>query len=337
MPANFRDLLKSRRPLLGTLLTLPSPELAEILAAAGFDWLFIDLEHTVLGIREAQAILQAVGDRIPCLLRLPLNDEIWIKKALDTGPAGIIVPLVNSAEDARRAVQWSKYPPQGRRSIGLGRAAGYGANLQPYLDSANQETALVIQAEHIAAVDAIEEILAVDGLDAVFAGPYDLSASLGRTGQVSDPAVQSAVARIRSACQAREMPLGIFSATLEGAHRYRQEGYTLIAASTDALMLSQSARQMMAGWDDLSRYTINPPLPPKDSLMTDLDLYIDAHASDYIELLRDLCRQPSIAAQNTGMAETAEKVLHLLQQTGADAQTPAHARLPHRLWPAGRR
>jgi 2-keto-3-deoxy-L-rhamnonate aldolase RhmA len=110
-----RPCLRSRigqpAPLLGTLLTLPSSEVAEILSAIGFDWLFVDLEHSALDTRAAQTLLQAIGQRCDCLLRLPLNDEIWIKKALDTGAAGIIVPQVNSAEEARRAVRFSKYPP----------------------------------------------------------------------------------------------------------------------------------------------------------------------------------------------------------------------------------
>jgi len=123
----FRTRLKRGDLLAGTLVSLPSPEIAEILAEAGFDWLFVDLEHSTLDVRSAQTVLQAVGGRVDCLLRVPLNDEIWIKKALDTGAAGIIVPQVNSADDARRAVRYSKYPPQGARSAGMARAHGYGA------------------------------------------------------------------------------------------------------------------------------------------------------------------------------------------------------------------
>ena len=115
---------------MGTLITLSSLETAEIMAKAGFDWLFVDMEHSTLGPPQVQAILQCVGERADCILRVPLNDEIWIKKALDTGAAGILVPQVNTSEEARRAVRYSKYPLQGSRSVGMGRAHGYGAKSQ---------------------------------------------------------------------------------------------------------------------------------------------------------------------------------------------------------------
>ena len=116
MKENFRTRLKQKELLLGTLLTLPSPELAEVLSLTGLDWLFVDLEHSALEISTAQAVLQAVAGRLDCLIRVPSNDEVWIKKALDTGATGVIVPQVNSAAEARQAVRWSRYPPQGARS-----------------------------------------------------------------------------------------------------------------------------------------------------------------------------------------------------------------------------
>jgi 2-dehydro-3-deoxyglucarate aldolase/4-hydroxy-2-oxoheptanedioate aldolase len=232
--------------LAGTLVSLPSPEIAEILAEAGFDWLFVDLEHSTLDVRSAQTVLQAVGGRVDCLLRVPLNDEIWIKKALDTGAAGIIVPQVNSADDARRAVRYSKYPPQGARSAGMARAHGYGARSQDYFRRANAEIALIVQAEHAQAVRNIEEIVNVEGVDAVFVGPYDLSASLGKMGQVEDPEVQAAIERVRRICRERGMPMGIFAASGDRALAYVREGYRLIAAGGDALLLSQAARQLSA-------------------------------------------------------------------------------------------
>lgn len=243
MRETFRSRLKKGELLAGTLITLPSLEIAEILAEAGFDWLFVDLEHSAMGAREAVGILQAVGDRLDCILRVPLNDEIWIKKALDTGAAGVMVPQVNTAEDARRAVRYSKYPPQGRRSAGMSRAHGYGSRLQSYLDRANTDTAVIIQAEHIEAVENIESILMVDGIDAVLVGPYDLSASMGRIGQVDSPEVQAAIGRVRQACNHCGMPLGVFTAGAQRAKTYIQEGFRLIAASADTLMLGQAARE----------------------------------------------------------------------------------------------
>ena len=242
----FRTRLLRGDLLAGTLVTLPSTEIVEILAEAGFDWLFVDLEHSTLDVRAAQSILQAVGGRVDCLLRVPLNDEIWIKKALDTGASGIIVPQVNSAADAHRAVRYSKYPPQGGRSAGMARAHGYGARAQEYFERANADIALIVQAEHVEAVRNIEAILDVEGVDAVFIGPYDLAASLGKMGQVEDPDVQAAIERVRRACRERGKPLGIFAASGERAQAYVTEGYRLVAAGGDALLLAQSARRLAA-------------------------------------------------------------------------------------------
>jgi 2-keto-3-deoxy-L-rhamnonate aldolase RhmA len=245
MKESLRSRLKKGELLVGTLITLPSPEIGEILAAAGFDWLFVDMEHSTIGAGEAQAILQAVAGRVDCILRVPLNDEIWIKKALDTGAAGVMVPQVNSAENARRAVRFSKYPPQGSRSVGFARAHGYGPGAQEYLERANTDTALVVQIEHIEAVRNLEAILSVEGIDAVLVGPYDLSASMGRMGQVESPEVQAVVEQVKQACLAHGMPLGIFAATAERASDYARQGYRLIAASSDALMLASSAREIV--------------------------------------------------------------------------------------------
>jgi 2-dehydro-3-deoxyglucarate aldolase len=243
MKESFRSRLKKGDLLVGTLVTLASMETAEIMAEAGFDWLFIDMEHSMLGIPQAQAILQCVGERVDCILRVPLNDEIWIKKALDTGAAGIIVPQVNSIEDARRAVRYSKYPLQGRRSVGMARAQSYSTISQEFLESANANTAVIIQAEHIEAVMNIEAIITVEGIDAVLIGPYDLSASMGLVGQVDSTEVQSAIETVRQTCQKHGIPPGIFSTKVERAKTYMNQGYQLIACSGDTLMLAQGAAE----------------------------------------------------------------------------------------------
>jgi 2-dehydro-3-deoxyglucarate aldolase len=123
MEKSFRSRLCKGDFLPGTLLCLSSPEIAEILVEAGFKWLFIDLEHAPTGIMDARTILMAVERRVDCVVRVPLNDEIWIKKVLDIGATSLMIPQVNTAEDARRAVRLSKYPPQGTRSVGMARAS----------------------------------------------------------------------------------------------------------------------------------------------------------------------------------------------------------------------
>ncbi len=245
MPNTFRNRLARGDLLIGTVVTLASPEVTEILAGAGFDWLFIDLEHSPMDARDAQALLQSTGGQVDCILRVALNEAVWIKKALDTGCAGVMAPQVNSADDARRAVQFSKYPPLGCRSAGLARAHGYGARLQETLDSANQETAVIVQVEHSEAVRNIDAILCVEGIDAVLVGPYDLSASMGLIGQVEHPQVQAAIAQVRQACQRHAVPAGIFTGSAGRAKGYIQEGFRLIAVGVDTLLLGQAARDLV--------------------------------------------------------------------------------------------
>src|SRR5512147_638755 len=163
----FRARLLQGDLLIGTMITLTSPEVAEIMAEVGFDWLFLDAEHSVFEARELQAALQAAGAATPCVVRLPVAAEVPIKKALDIGAAGIIAPQVNSAAQAEQVVGWAKYAPLGTRGVGIGRAHGYGMTFQPYVQNANDAVAVIVQAEHIDAVHNIEAIAQVEGVDAV--------------------------------------------------------------------------------------------------------------------------------------------------------------------------
>ncbi|MCK7527545.1 MAG: aldolase/citrate lyase family protein [Ignavibacteriales bacterium] len=149
MSADFRRRLLGGDRLIGTLLSLPSPELAEIAADAGFDWLFLDMEHGALEAGDVLRMVQAVREPCACLVRIPENREMWVKKALDTGAAGLIVPHINSADEAARTVHWAKYPPEGGRSVGFSRANRYGARFQENVETANAETVVVAQVEHI--------------------------------------------------------------------------------------------------------------------------------------------------------------------------------------------
>ena len=245
MNPSFRQRLKDRTALLGTIVSLASPEVAEVLSDAGFDWLFVDAEHSPLEALTIQRILQGAG-ATPCLVRLARADEVSIKKALDVGAAGVIAPMVNSAEQAAQVVRWARYAPLGTRGVGVGRAHGYGFKFQEYVSSANDETVVVVQAEHIDAVNNMEAIVRVPGVDAVLVGPYDLSASLGRLGEVTHHEVVSAIEHVTQVCQAAQMPLGIFGMSVEAVMPYIERGYTLLAVSIDTVLLGNAARQMLA-------------------------------------------------------------------------------------------
>jgi 2-keto-3-deoxy-L-rhamnonate aldolase RhmA len=242
-PSFKRNLLHGNL-LIGTIVTLPSPEITEIYCQAGFNWLFIDLEHSTLSIKDTQAILQTAGEKADCIIRVPSIDEAWIKRVLDIGPAGIIIPQVKSVEEAKLAIQLCKYPPEGLRSVGLARAHGYGEKFQTYVASANNEIAIILQIEHIDAVDNIEEIIKVPGIDALFIGPYDLSASMGKTGQVTDPDIQNAIARVKKVAEEAKMPLGIFGANADAVKSYIRDGYNLITVGIDTMLIAKTAKDI---------------------------------------------------------------------------------------------
>jgi 2-keto-3-deoxy-L-rhamnonate aldolase RhmA len=244
MAPSFRESLKNHETLIGTIITLAAPEVAEVLSAAGLDWLFIDAEHGPLDALTIQRILQGAAST-PCLIRLRRSDEVSIKQALDVGAAGIIAPLVNSAEQAAQVVRWAKYSPLGTRGVGVSRAHGYGFKFQEYVSSANEETVVVVQAEHIDAVNNMEAIAQVRGVDAVLVGPYDLSASLGRPGEVTHPDVVSAINQVTQLCRAAHMPLGIFGMSVKAVQPYLERGYTLITVGIDTVLLGHAARQML--------------------------------------------------------------------------------------------
>ena len=240
----FIEQLRAGHLLNGTMLTLPCPEVAEMVSRCGFDWLFLDGEHSPLSILDWQRMIQATGGRCANILRIPENSEAAIKKALDIGADGIIAPKVNSAEAARQIVSWCKYPPAGERGVGLGRAQGYGMDFADYVATANDDLAVIVQAEHIEAINNIEEIAAVEGLDAIFIGPYDLSTSMNRTGEVNHDDVVAAIDRVTSACQANKLGLGYFGVNVDSVLPYIDKGYRLICTGVDAGFITAAASEV---------------------------------------------------------------------------------------------
>ena len=245
MNTNFRKGLKNGNLLIGTLITMPVPEVAEIMIEVGFDWLFVDTEHASFNAKDALKILQTAGNRCPCAVRIPANNEVWIKKALDIGADGIIAPQVNSADEAEKIVRLCKYPPRGVRSVGIGRAHKYGLGFKEYVEKANDDVAVILQAENTNALKNISEIVRVPGIDAVFIGPYDLSASMGKMGNLTHPDVRNAIATIAEYCRNAGRCVGIFVDTAENAAAFLRQGFTLIAISTDGLYMALGAKKTL--------------------------------------------------------------------------------------------
>jgi 2-dehydro-3-deoxyglucarate aldolase len=235
----------------GTWMMIGHPVVAEILAQSGFDWIVVDMEHGVVDWPRALGLVQAIeGQGCMPICRLPVNAPEHFKWALDTGAGGVMVPLIRSAEDAERAVTYAKYPPEGTRGIGVCRAHRYGAAFQSYVDSANEETLVVLQIEHIDAVNDIEGICAVPGVDAVFIGPYDLSGSMGLMGQIHHPKVEAAVDRVFQAATKAGVAPGLLiaePASGEVAQRIA-DGFQFIAVGLDTLMLVRAADVLVDQW-----------------------------------------------------------------------------------------
>lgn len=242
---NFRLRLRGGDCLIGTLSALPCAQVIELLADVGFDWLFLDAEHGAYGPESIIALLQAAGT-CPCLVRIPGIQEDWIKKVLDAGASGLIVPQIKSVQDAKRVVELSKYPPVGKRGVGLGRAHHYGRRFSEYLASANESTTLVLQAETQQAIDHIDAIAAIPEVDAVLIGPYDLSASLGYIGQIDHPIVVDAIETVRTACMKHHTRLGIFGVSADHVRGYMQNRFTLITVGVDSIFLNTGATETLA-------------------------------------------------------------------------------------------
>jgi 2-keto-3-deoxy-L-rhamnonate aldolase RhmA len=245
----IKDRLRGGGVSVGSWASIGHPSTAEILALAGYDWVVVDTEHTAIDNSEALRMITAIerGGAIP-LVRLAWNDPIQSKVVLDSGAAGVIVPMVNTKSDAELAVRGAKYPPLGIRGAGLARAHDYGPGFAEYVKHANAATLLIVQIESIDGVANIESILDVPGLDGTFIGPYDLSMSMGLAGQLDHPDVVAAQKRVVAATRARGLAAGIHLVHPDRAAldlpACIDAGYQFIALSSDLLFLGDSAREL---------------------------------------------------------------------------------------------
>ena len=241
--SSFRSRLRAGDPLVGSIVTLPLASVAEIVADAGFDWLWVDMEHGPLDLLTVEAILRAKG-RAAAVVRAPANDPVWIKRILDTGCDGVLLPHVSTAAEARAAVEAAFYPPRGKRSFGVSRAHGYGPRMHEYLESSREEISVLVQIESAVAVRNIDAILGTEGIDAAVIGPFDLSGSLGHLGDITHPEVAGAIDAVLAAGQRRAVPVGIFCGSPELARTYLARGFSPIAVGVDSMLLAAAAREL---------------------------------------------------------------------------------------------
>lgn len=252
MRKNFvKERLKEGKPSIGTWITMGHPEIAEILGNFGFDWFVIDMEHSPNSFETAQLLMQAMATSptLP-LIRVPWNDMVMIKRALDIGAYGVVVPWVNTREEAVEAVKACRYPQKGGlRGTGPRRALNYGFDMG-YLDVVDDELLIAVQVETEAAVNNLEDILSVDGVDVAFIGPWDLSMSLGVFRQFDHPKFKWALETVVDKAGKAGVASGIFS-SIEKMNDYIEMGFLFNSLASDVRFLFNGcldALKKVIGW-----------------------------------------------------------------------------------------
>lgn len=244
--------LAAGEPSVGTWLALPSPEAAEYVAGLGFDWLVVDTEHNPIDIRTLSLMFGAIAPTgVAPMVRIPWNTPENFKRVLDAGAWGIVVPMVNSREEAERAVEATRFPPQGVRSVGGSLSAmRFGTAAADYYRHANDEVLLVLQIEHIKGVEHCDEILSVPGVDACFIGPNDMAASmgigLGVPLESDHPRLVEAITHVRETAKRLGVAPGIHCSDAKGVNQRIAEGFQFLAMASEVRYLLASLRDALA-------------------------------------------------------------------------------------------
>ena len=245
--------LRRGEPSLGAWLSLPSPQQARLLARLGFDWLVVDAEHSAYNptlMADMVASIADAGTACAPLVRVPYNSVEWFKWALDAGAWGVVVPMVNTVEEARQAVSWTKYPPIGTRSIGgvFGPLAFGASDWPSYSRIANDEIMVVLQIESVESIKNLDAILSIAGVDVAFVGPNDLHASLGLppSSEGAEPEFTEALEQIKAGTQQYNIALGIFCSDGKAAAKRVQEGFSMVSVTTDISSMITGATQNLA-------------------------------------------------------------------------------------------
>ncbi len=248
LPVNqFKRAIMSGRTPVGTWLSSGSPATAEALGCAGFDFLVVDTEHTPIDVPQMIEILRTIaGTPAQPIVRPPWNDMVMVKRALDAGAQTLLLPFVQNADEARRAVAFTRYPPEGVRGVaGTHRGSRYGT-VPNYIKSAGSELCVIVQIETQAALANLEAIAAVPGIDSIFVGPNDLAASMGHPGNIGQEAVQANLALAAKECRRLGKPCGIVGGTPESVATFLDYGYSWVAIASDMAMMVGRAQELLA-------------------------------------------------------------------------------------------
>lgn len=245
---SLKNKLKNNQLTLGSWITIGHPSIVDIMSSAGFEWLVIDIEHTSIDLTTVHNLIATIqANNMKALVRVSKNEEVIIKRILDMGADGIVVPMVKSKEDALEAIDYAKYPPEGKRGVGLFRAQKYGLGFNEYKKWVNEELVIIAQIEHIDAVNNIEEIITTDGIDGIIIGPYDLSGSIGYPGEYHRDDVKKAISKVLTSCKKHNVPSGfhVIESDPKKLKERIAEGCTFLAYSLDFFFLGDSAREGM--------------------------------------------------------------------------------------------
>jgi len=247
----FRDAMDSERAALGPFMITCDPAFVEAAGHVGYDFVLIDLEHGTVTFQQLPNMIRAANVSGVCpVVRVPRGSDIWIDQALDVGAGAVMIPQIDTAEQARAAITAAKFAPRGLRGTNrFVRAAGYGTMVgAEYFETAN-ETMVILQAEGKKAVENLDEILDVPGIDVLFVGPYDLSSALGLVGQIDHPDVIECIKGIIAKASAKGIRLGCFADTVEGGKKWRDLGVKFIGYNCDVNMWAQAAAKDIAEFD----------------------------------------------------------------------------------------
>ena len=243
----LKEKLYNNIPQFGTFISTNSPDVAEICALAGFDFVVIDMEHGYMNHTDITHLMRAASSAgaMP-IVRVTSNDETKILRTLDCGAMGIHIPQINTPEQAKAAINYSKYAPMGNRGVAFHRANNYGlSDLITYMEEANKETMIIFHCESVEALENIDEIVSTPGLDCIMFGPYDMSMSMGMPGQVKTPEMEEAISKMLAACKKHGKIPGIFTSTAEDAKRRVKQGFLYMPVAMDCQIISRSYSQLI--------------------------------------------------------------------------------------------
>jgi 2-dehydro-3-deoxyglucarate aldolase len=245
MNSKLKNKINSGQLTLGSWITLGHPAIAEIFSNSGFDWIVVDLEHSSMSIDQAGELIRVIdlSDVAP-LVRLTSNNPDQIKRVMDAGAHGIVVPMVNSVSDALDAISATRYEPFGNRGVGLARAQSYGAKFKEYVDWQNNSPVVIVQIEHISAIENLKEIFKIKEVDGYIIGPYDLSCSMGIPGEFDDPKFIETMQTIKDFGDTANKPGGLHIVEPDKSQLVKSisDGYKFIAYSVDIRMLDNACR-----------------------------------------------------------------------------------------------